>query len=143
MKDKGQRGGTLVEGAIVLLLFITFLFAVMEFGRAYNLYQVGTNAAREGARFAVAPCSMLPSNCPYGPGNLPTAGDITTQVNTYLNTANVQGATVNVDAATQETINSRTVTMTRVRVTVPYTFLFFKFGTVNLNTQAVMRNEND
>ncbi len=143
MKGSQQRGSTLVEAAVVLALLFTLLLGIMEFGRAYNLYQVGTNAAREGARFAVAPCSMFPSACPYGPGNLPSSADIQARVKAYLSSANVQGATVNVDAGAQETINSRTVKMTQVRVTIPFTPLFFNFGTLNLSTQAVMRNETD
>ena len=146
MKRTNQRGGTLVEAALVLVVFLTFLFGIMEFGRGYNLYQVATNAAREGARFAVAPCSMSPTNppCPYGAGTLPTSTDITSKVTNYLASANVRSATVNVDQQFAGTVNGIPLQFTQVRVNVPYTFLFFKsFGSINIKTQAVMRNETN
>lgn len=34
MRNTRQRGGTLVEAAVVLLLFLAFLMAILEFGRA-------------------------------------------------------------------------------------------------------------
>ena len=50
-----EKGAELIEMAFVLLLFLVLMIGVFEFGRAYNIYQNITNAAREGARFAVAP----------------------------------------------------------------------------------------
>lgn len=92
MRNTRQRGGTLVEAAVVLLLFLVFLMAILEFGRAYDMYQVMTNAAREGARFAVAPCSLSPSSCAYGGGALgalPTVEEVKAHVNVYLASANI------------------------------------------------------
>ena len=51
----GEKGAELIEMAFVILLFLVLMIGVFEFGRAYNIYQNITNAAREGARFAVAP----------------------------------------------------------------------------------------
>ncbi len=62
---RDQRGATIVEAAFVLPILFMFLLAILEFGRAYNEYQVLTNAAREAARYAVAPLqgtNMLPLN---------------------------------------------------------------------------------
>src|SRR5262249_20920019 len=49
----GERGQALIEAAftIPLLLFVSVL--IFEFGRAYQVAQVLTNAAREGARVAI------------------------------------------------------------------------------------------
>ena len=63
--DRDERGATIVEAALVLPILFMFLLAILEFGRAYNEYQVLTNAAREAARYAVAPLegtNTLPSN---------------------------------------------------------------------------------
>ncbi|NLG50922.1 MAG: pilus assembly protein [Chloroflexi bacterium] len=52
---RGERGATLVEYALVLLVFLTLVFGIMEFGRVIFLYSALTNAAREGARYGIVP----------------------------------------------------------------------------------------
>ena len=47
-----ERGATLVEFAIALTVFLTAMFAVMEFGRALWVHNALTDAARRGARYA-------------------------------------------------------------------------------------------
>ncbi len=48
-----RRGGvTVVEAALLLSIFLMFLFAVFEYSRLLMLLHVGTNAARSGARHA-------------------------------------------------------------------------------------------
>ena len=49
---QSERGSTLVEFAIALLVFLTAMFAVMEFGRALWVHNALTDAARRGARYA-------------------------------------------------------------------------------------------
>jgi Flp pilus assembly protein TadG len=48
-----QRGATLVEFAIAATVFLTVMFAVLEFGRALWVHNALTDAARRGARYAV------------------------------------------------------------------------------------------
>ena len=48
-----QRGAALIEAAMTLPLILLVSVAIFEFGRAYQTWQVLTNAAREGARVAV------------------------------------------------------------------------------------------
>ena len=48
-----QRGATLVEFAICATVFLTVIFAVLEFGRALWVHNALTDAARRGARYAV------------------------------------------------------------------------------------------
>lgn len=50
---RDERGGAMVEFAIVVPLLMLFVMGIVEFGRAWNTYQVITDAAREGARRAV------------------------------------------------------------------------------------------
>jgi Flp pilus assembly protein TadG len=50
---KSERGAALLETAITLPLILLVSVAIFEFGRAYQTWQVLTNAAREGARVAV------------------------------------------------------------------------------------------
>ena len=48
-----QRGQALVEFALILPVILLLVVGMLEFARAWNLHQVMTDAAREGARRAV------------------------------------------------------------------------------------------
>ena len=48
-----QRGQSLVELALVVPIFLLIVMATVDFGWALRNYIVTTNAAREGARYAV------------------------------------------------------------------------------------------
>ncbi|HEY9503701.1 MAG TPA: TadE family protein, partial [Pyrinomonadaceae bacterium] len=47
-----ERGSTLVEFAIGATVFLTAMFAVLEFGRALWTHNALADAARRGARYA-------------------------------------------------------------------------------------------
>ncbi len=51
--SKNERGATLLEFAIGATVFLSVLFAVLEFGRALWVHNALTDAARRGARYAV------------------------------------------------------------------------------------------
>jgi Flp pilus assembly protein TadG len=52
----GQRGQALVETALVIVFLVTLTMGIIEFGRAWMVANMITQAAREGARAgAVAP----------------------------------------------------------------------------------------
>jgi Flp pilus assembly protein TadG len=66
-QETGEKGTALVESAIVLTLFFTFLFGIMEFSRALYTYDFVSNAAREGTRYAMvrgSACNSFASACP-------------------------------------------------------------------------------
>jgi Flp pilus assembly protein TadG len=48
----GERGTALIETAMTLPLLLLVSVGIFEFGRAFQTWQVLTNAAREGARLA-------------------------------------------------------------------------------------------
>jgi Flp pilus assembly protein TadG len=50
---KNERGAALLEAAITIPIILLVSVGIFEFGRAYQTWQVLTNAAREGARLAV------------------------------------------------------------------------------------------
>jgi len=50
---KGEKGAALLEAAITVPIILLISVGIFEFGRAYQTWQVLTNAAREGARMAV------------------------------------------------------------------------------------------
>src|SRR5438270_13561264 len=49
----GRRGATLPEFALLLSIFLLFLFGVFEYARYLLVLHTITNAARDGARYAV------------------------------------------------------------------------------------------
>jgi Flp pilus assembly protein TadG len=53
IKLKDERGGSLVEFAIILPLLLILLFGIIEFGLLLYNQAVLTNASREGARFGI------------------------------------------------------------------------------------------
>ncbi len=135
---KNQRGAALLETAITLPLILLISVGIFEFGRAYQTWQVLTNAAREGARIACLP--------DY------TDTQVTTTVRNYLTSGRLPGA------------NSATITIVRnvpfgattaSRVTVNYPFTFMVIGPVarlvrsnstvgaplTMQSSALMRNE--
>ena len=48
-----ERGAALLETAITIPIVLLISVGIFEFGRAYQTWQVLTNAAREGARIAI------------------------------------------------------------------------------------------
>jgi hypothetical protein len=71
----------LVELAFVLPVFLFFVFGILEYGRYVMTLQIMTNAAREGARFAVVTTNDASSN--------PTQ-DVQDYVFNYMAAQNVQ-----------------------------------------------------
>jgi Flp pilus assembly protein TadG len=59
-----QRGATLLEFAIGATVFLTSMFAVIEFGRVLWVHNALTDAARRGARYAVLQCAPSDAACP-------------------------------------------------------------------------------
>ena len=92
-----EKGAELIEMAFVILLFVVLMVGVFEFGRAYNIYQNITNAAREGARFAVAPARG-------GTINYPNNSEVRGAINNYMQSANLNpaSATVNIQLNNQD-----------------------------------------
>jgi Flp pilus assembly protein TadG len=53
-KHPCRRGAATVETALVLPIVLLFLFGIFEYGRYFMTMQLLNNAAREGARYAIA-----------------------------------------------------------------------------------------
>jgi Flp pilus assembly protein TadG len=138
---RGERGQALVEAALITPVVLLIMVGIFEVSRAYQTYQVLTNAAREGARAAV----------------VPGANKTTVQalVAKYMRDGAVEkatGETVAVDSA-DIVVNGTTVGGTLVTVTYPFKFLVLqpvaRLVAGNRNTGApltmratsLMRNE--
>ncbi|HVD91769.1 MAG TPA: TadE/TadG family type IV pilus assembly protein [Vicinamibacterales bacterium] len=50
---RNEKGAALLEAAITVPIILLISVGIFEFGRAYQTWQVLTNASREGARMAV------------------------------------------------------------------------------------------
>jgi Flp pilus assembly protein TadG len=135
---RNQRGAALIETAITIPLVMLVSVAIFEFGRAYQTWQVLTNAAREGARIAVLEGY--------------TDDQVTSTVQNYL----TGGRLPNAGSASIQIV--RTVpfgSATASRVTVNYPFQFMVLGPVarlvrsnstmgaplTMQSSALMRNE--
>jgi Flp pilus assembly protein TadG len=133
---RNQRGAALLETAITLPLILLISVAIFEFGRAYQVQQVLTNAAREGARIAVLP--------DY------TDAQVTSVVRSYLTGGGL--------TAVNPTIDHNVVVgpdkASRVTIDYPFNFMVLNpvarlvspasalgKGTVPMQASALMRNE--
>ena len=149
-RKAGERGVTVVEGAIFIVAFFMLILGVIELGRFLSMRQVLTNAAREGARFAIAPTSQT--------NTLPSETEVRDRVNVFLNAAGVTGATVTTmcPIGAAETCSSKDASMsvttglvvteyTQVTVTKPYSVVtvpgFFNALAMTLQGRSMMRRE--
>ena len=73
---RGEQGAVAVEFGVVFILFMLVTAAVLDFGHAWYMRQVITNASREGARYGityrtdtngtrVAPSTLTPNLSDY------------------------------------------------------------------------------
>jgi Flp pilus assembly protein TadG len=120
--------------AIALPILLALLVGIFEFARAYNVQQVITNAAREGAREGVLPST--------------SQAEAEARTAARLSDANIVSATVAYSCSGScDTGDAVTVT-----VSVPYTFRFIgpvlslfssgtDPGTITLRSTATMRKE--
>jgi len=83
-----DRGAQLVEAALVITLLLTLLIGIIWLARGYNTAQTVTRAAREGARFAVAPTCATCGNA------YPTETEVRTVVDQVLAASSLDPAQV-------------------------------------------------
>jgi len=136
---RNQRGAALIETAITIPLVLLVSVSIFEFGRAYQTWQVLTNAAREGARVAVIAGT--------------TDAQVTGAVRNYMTSGRLT------NAATAPIVVDRNVALgptTASRITVNYPFNFMVLspvarlvqrtsnlgqGALTMTAVAIMRNE--
>ena len=138
----GERGAALLEVAMTLPLVLLIAIGIFEFGRAYQTWQILTNAAREGARIAVLP--GIDDNA------------VEERVQEYLTMGLLDAADeaeVTIDRDAEVDIGDDTASASTVQVEYPFTFmvlqpiarLVVQGSTVGealtMTTTATMRNE--
>ena len=116
-RARREDGAALVETAFVLPIMMLVCVGILEFGRAYQSWQVITNASREGARVAVLPDYSDDS--------------VRARVRTYLKNGGLPASIVDdlddeieITATTINVNETGTVTAPATRVQVHYPFEF-------------------
>jgi TadE-like protein len=121
---RSRRGSALVEAALTLTLFLTFLFSIYDFGWTLFLHQTLVHRARSGARYAA-----------INPGDLVGAKNLVlydqnTAVQTALAVAGTAG-TFGVLPSNVTVTRNGTAGTTEDRISVNisgYRFLMVTFG---------------
>ncbi|HEX3457354.1 MAG TPA: TadE/TadG family type IV pilus assembly protein [Candidatus Baltobacteraceae bacterium] len=143
MKRHGERGASLPEAAIVMTLLLTFMFGVVDFGRAFYTYGLVGHLARQGARWAIvrgSQCSGL-DHCPAQPGaadiqpyirSLSEGATDPTQITAQLSFPSCTGASGGA--------NDAPGCVAQVTVTYPFSFLlpFVHSGQITMTSSSQM-----
>jgi Flp pilus assembly protein TadG len=103
---RDDTGSALVEMAASCVVLIAMFFGVFEFGLAAYTYHYVSDAAREGARFAMVRGSTSCTNTP----NLSTCNATATQISDYVKNLGYPG----INAAANMTANVSWLTATTV-----------------------------
>ena len=137
---RNERGAALIETAITIPIVLLIAVGIFEFGRAYQTWQVLTNAAREGARVAILSDA--------------TDDRVTNAVQTYMTSgrlSNAGSAQISINRNVPLTVGSAS------QITVSYPFSFIVLNPVarlvvsgtntgsaalTMQSVALMRNEN-
>lgn len=137
-----ERGTALIEAALTIPILLLLTVGIFEVGRAYETWQVLSNAAREGARMAVTPNSD-PDTVEALVHNYMADGQLS-----YEDAAAVtvnQGATI--------VVNGSTVGASLVTVDYPFQFIMLQpvvrlvvpgsnaGEAITMRATALMRNE--
>lgn len=136
---RNERGAALLETAITIPIILLISVGIFEFGRAYQTWQVLTNAAREGARIAIL--SEM------------SDADVSAAVTNYMNggrLTDVQSANIVIERNVD--VNGRS--SSRITVNYPFSFIVLnpvvrlvdgQSGTgaapLTMQSVALMRNE--
>ena len=129
-----ERGQALAEFAIILPLVLLFIAGIVEMGRAWNIKQVVTDAAREGARYAVVQDLAVDSNV------------VKAKIMERLALAHIETATITIGPpanwrTTGQFINVTVSTQHRMGLIGALMGWAGAPSVVDITTQATMRNE--
>jgi Flp pilus assembly protein TadG len=128
-----ERGQALAEFALVLPMILLFIAGIIEFGRAWNIKQAVTDAAREGARYAVVQDSDIKST-----------DDVKAKVEERLALASIDSSTIEFSGDFHVSGGETTVTVSTPHQMGLLGALLEWAGApsvVTISTQATMRSE--
>ena len=140
--DSRERGSALVEAAISIPILLVLMVGIFEIGRAFQTWQVLTNAAREGARMSVTPSSSQT-----------TTTDLIRQYMTDGQLPESAAAAVVVNKGASINVNGTAMSASAVTVDYPFEFIMLQpvvrlvapgatvGGPLTMRATAIMRNE--
>lgn len=135
-----ERGAELLEAAVTIPLVLLVCVGIFEFGRAYQTWQVLTNAAREGARVGVIQGT--------------TDSAITTTVRNYMQNGQLPNYATATVTITHTVPLTGSDTGTQVQINYPFTFIVLNpvvrlvapssttGAPITMVSSALMRNES-
>lgn len=132
-----RKGQALVEFALLLPFIMLVLIGIVEFGRAWNAKQMVTDAAREGARWAVV-----------GNPLITTEQQVSDTVKRYIARGGFDTSQVTISYP--DGFKTGTGNITTVTVAMPHRFVALQRlitlltdgnGVMTLRSSARMRNE--
>ncbi len=139
----GERGQALVEFALILPVILLVMVGMLEFARAWNLHQVMTDAAREGARRAAIQ--------DVGLGHEQTQDSVKAALWSYLSQAGydpqyssvMSGATITMQGpgGTGTGTWKNTGDFVTVNLSCPYRFAILPSRPITMRTSFTMRVE--
>jgi hypothetical protein len=124
----------LAEFALVLPLILFFMAGILEFGRAWNIKQAITDAAREGARYAVVQDN-----------DIQTEDDVRAKIEERLALSGVDSAVIAFSGVFHEAGETTVTVSTPHRMGLVGVLLGWAGApsVVTISTQATMRSEFD
>jgi Flp pilus assembly protein TadG len=138
---RNQRGAALVEAAITLPIILLISVGIFEFGRAYQTWQVLTNAAREGARMAVI--------------NGSTDVDVTARVRSYMQAGSLSNYSTAAVTIQRAVVLTGADTASKIQIDYPFQFMVLNpvvrlivpsntttGAPISMQSSALMRNES-
>lgn len=135
-----ERGAALLEAAITIPIILLICVGIFEFGRAYQTWQVLTNAAREGARMAILQGS--------------TDSDVTQRVRDYMQGGQLPNYSTATVTITRNVALTGSDTASKVEIDYPFEFMVLNpvvrlvspssttGAPITMVSSAVMRNES-
>jgi len=137
---RSEQGAALLEAAITVPIILLISVGIFEFGRAYQTWQVLTNAAREGARIAVLTGT--------------TDADVTTRVRNYMQSGSLPNYGTAKVTITRNVALTGPDTGSSIQIDYPFQFMVLnpvvkliapsdnKTGApITMKSSAIMRNE--
>ena len=138
---RSEKGAALLETAITIPIILLISVGIFEFGRAYQTWQILTNAAREGARMAVI--------------NGSTDANVTARVRSYMQAGSLPNyATASVTIQRNVALTGAD-TASQIQIDYPFQFMVLnpvvrlvaptdtKTGApITMRSSALMRNES-
>jgi Flp pilus assembly protein TadG len=129
-----ERGSSLIEFALIFMIFITMLLGIADFSRALYAYHFVSSQAREAARYAIVRgCSTVSGNCPTPA----TATDIENFVKNVPRGLDSTRVTVPVVTWTPNRNPGSTVTV-KVDYAFNFVFPFVSNSTLNMTSTSKM-----